>query len=146
MAEMKNIPELVLVGNSWELTSFLPGQAAWWYKDFRGKTGTIYVLELQDYCKIGVSREFPKRLAAINKAMPFEVNVAKTQKVPLAALMHTEAWLHRLFKDKAVKNEWFRMPASEAISAIPEAVRFSKVYDRYCYEWNIAKMMGTAVA
>lgn len=136
MAEMKNVPELVFIGESWELTGFVPGQASRWYKDFSGRKGTLYVLELQEYCKIGVSRDFPKRLASINKAMPFEVNVAKAQKVPLSALMHTEAWMHRLFKNKIVKNEWFKMPASEALSALPQAVLFSKVFDRYCSEWN----------
>jgi len=137
MIEFKNIPEMVLVGKCWEFDSFSPGQSAWHYDDFDGKTGTVYILELQDHCKIGVSRNFPKRLDAICRVIPFEVKVSRTQKVALSAMLHTEAWLHKRFSGKAVRNEWFKMPASDAVAAMPEAIRFSKVYDRYSREWNI---------
>ncbi len=138
MPEFKSIPELVMVGGRWELDSFQPSQPAWNFKSFEGKKGTIYVLRLFEYCKIGMSRDFTKRLASINCVMPFEADTVIAKKVPLAGMAVAEAWLHRKFREHAVKNEWFSMPSGPVLDALPTAMRLASVYDRYCRDWHLA--------
>ncbi|MGR9130750.1 GIY-YIG nuclease family protein [Rhizobium leguminosarum] len=139
MPEFRNIPELVMVKNRWELEGFNPSMPAWNYEEFAGRTGTLYVLELQLYCKIGMSRDFEKRLRQINCVMPVEARAAATRTVPLSGMAMAEAWMHRQFKPHAVKNEWFLMPHVEALEALPRAVTLAKVYDRYCRTHHLEK-------
>lgn len=137
MGEIRNLPELVMVKNRWELEGFHPAQSAWSYEEFAGKTGTLYVLELNQYCKIGMSRDFEKRLRSINSVMPVEARSAATRTVPLSGLLIAEAWMHKQFVQHAVKNEWFLMPCASALEALPRAVTLAKVYDGYCRRFHL---------
>jgi hypothetical protein len=83
-----------------------------WQTDPNEKPGFIYVIYLDDtaqkrFYKVGLSAVFTSRLQSHQCSSPFDVCVAMAFFVP--NMRQTERILHRKFKDKCVRGEWFEL-------------------------------------
>lgn len=86
-----------------------------WVKSRRKKnllpSGYIYVLKAGPYYKIGKAGHISKRLATIEPALPFPVEVVHTIYNNNARAL--EAELHQRFDDKRTNGEWFELTAAD---------------------------------
>jgi hypothetical protein len=73
-----------------------------------GRSTAIYLFsikEIPNYYKIGISKEVHRRLADYNTAMPFTVVLEYSVEHP--DFRSVEKALHKRFKHKRIKGEWF---------------------------------------
>ena len=73
----------------------------------------IYVMDCGDFCKIGRAIDPQKRLCSIRGSCPYEVVLrhVSSRPIPIAVAKGIERALHRFFKHKRHRNEWFRYAA-----------------------------------
>lgn len=135
MPFLKNVPEIVKVNGKWEIDGFLPGPAAVNWPQFKGRKGTVYVVEAAGYYKIGLATDFKKRFRGIDLGTPLPVAKVAIRTVPLAGLAYAEAWLHEQFKDRRIKGEWFAIQADEAVGLLEKAVRRACLYEDASADW-----------
>ena len=69
--------------------------------------GYIYLLRQGDIFKIGRSKNPSERRRVHNNTSPVEVSLE--HKLHVIDMESAESWLHRRFKQKLIKNEWFRL-------------------------------------
>ena len=79
-------------------------------------SGFIYVIYLEDsagerFYKIGMAKTFHSRLAAHQCSSPFDIFISCAYFV--ANMRAEETHLHKLFIDKKVKGEWFKLEAED---------------------------------
>lgn len=67
----------------------------------------VYLLRIYDtnYFKVGISSDVEQRLAALNTATPFMIEVVETYAQTNAR--ETELQIHRMLADMHVRREWF---------------------------------------
>ncbi len=135
MLDLNNVFGIERVNGVWVIKNFTPSRNAHTYDSVAGKTGTLYILECGEFCKIGMTTDFDRRFKNIEAGMPFDVKRVATRSVPLAGLAYAEAWMHKQFWHVRAKNEWFRVTPAEARTAFPKAVRIAEIYARQCREW-----------
>jgi hypothetical protein len=75
--------------------------------------GIIYIVECERYYKIGQSINFSNRLAGIVTSLPFKVSVTHTISVPINTLARCEKYLHKLYKKKHHKGEWYMLDVDD---------------------------------
>ena len=75
----------------------------------KNKSGIVYLLKIKDKSqyKIGVTKDFKKRLTQISPKMPFELKVE--HKIESDNIYSLEEKLHNKFGDKHIKGEWFEL-------------------------------------
>lgn len=132
---IKQLPLIEKVNGRWVIDGFTGAPAAWDYKKYKGKRGTLYVVECAGVMKIGMtSLKVDIRLRAIDTHCPLPLRKVLIQRIPLAGLAYAESYLHDLFKDKWVKGEWFAVTDDEVKAAMPGALARAKVYDAACWQ------------
>ena len=67
----------------------------------------LYLIECQDFYKIGVAYDFQRRLAELSTGNPFELNVAAVYAYDNAQVV--EGALHQRFSSSRVRGEWFSL-------------------------------------
>jgi hypothetical protein len=137
MIHQKNVAELVKVNNRWRLSFFTPANQAWCYDDMEEKTGVLYAIKCEDFCKIGMTTNLEKRFWDISAGTPFDVFLVSKKVVPFAGLAYAEAWLHKQFADRRVKNEWFKVTPEEAADKLHHGKKVAELYTRHCRDWFI---------
>jgi hypothetical protein len=65
----------------------------------------LYVIRMNEFYKIGIARDLVARLRMIQTGTPYELEVIATYKLRDARAM--ESWLHKYFKDKRHRGEWY---------------------------------------
>ena len=81
----------------------------------------VYLLECDGKTKIGVAKSISNRIASLQTGNPYEIVLLKEYKVHSeVAARAIEKTLHSMFKDKALRGEWFNLT--------PEDI---KLIDRY---------------
>lgn len=139
MAWLKTVPELAKVNGKWVLENFTPTSAAWDWPEFQGKTGTIYVVGYAGHHKIGLSTNFEKRYATLQRGVPTLLERVATRNVPLAGMAYAEAWLHEQHAEKRTFGEWFAISADEAVALLSKAVVRAKSFEKKCSEWYLER-------
>lgn len=71
------------------------------------KEGKLYVIRSGAFLKIGISSEFPKRLAAYRLHNPHELHVACCRSVPWSLARQIEKKLLKHFAEHSAGGEWF---------------------------------------
>jgi hypothetical protein len=133
------LPEIKHDGRKLVISDFRPGQQAYGYDEFSGKTGTIYVIGCNEFHKIGMTREFERRFVQLDSASPYRLRKVATRKVPLAAMAYAEAWIHSVLADRHIKNEWFDVDEETAVGLLKQSYYRAKVYDAACERWYMAE-------
>lgn len=136
MGTLLHLPEMKHDGRRFVIEGFRPGQQAFRYDDFRGKTGTVYVIACNDLHKIGLTRDFDKRLAQLDAASPYFLRKVATRKVPLAGMAYAEAWIHSELADRHIKNEWFNVDEMAAVDLLKQSYYRAKAFDLACEQWH----------
>lgn len=85
-------------------------------QDLMDAQGFVYVLYLSDssgdeFYKIGLSANFPARLATHQCSSPFDVCVACAYYV--GNMRSEERYLHSRFQNNRVRGEWFKLSSSD---------------------------------
>jgi hypothetical protein len=76
--------------------------------------GYIYVIKCNEYYKIGSSRDgVEKRLNGMQTGNPYELLIVA--KYCVTDYLQAEALLHKYFKDKRVRGEWFKLDKEDLI-------------------------------
>lgn len=135
MIDPKNIADLVKVNGKWELSFFIPSQPAFMWDSQEGKRGILYAIQCNEFCKLGMTTEFDRRLKNLEAGTPYDIAVVGKKTVQFAGLAYSEAWMHKKHADRRVKNEWFRLSPEEAHETLQEAIAVASVYARKCREW-----------
>lgn len=105
--------ELFKIGSKYYTTrqSVADLDRCWYAKRNAAPQGSgIYVVGFDSYVKIGWSDDLPRRLQALQNALPVKLNIYATyscQKV-------NERILHRRFRKHRSRGEWFRLEADVA--------------------------------
>lgn len=135
MGVMKHVPDLLQVDGKWRIEGFRPNAQAWDYDDHAGKTGIIYAIGLNGFHKIGLTRDFEKRLAQINSASPYTAEKVIAQKVPLAGMPYAESWIHKQLADRWIKNEWFSIDRETALAYVAKGKIAARLFAKECETW-----------
>lgn len=72
--------------------------------EMRWPIATIYVVGFKNYVKIGYTRDFTRRLMALQAGIPEPITVYGT----FSGSMRTEAELHQRYARYKTRSEWFR--------------------------------------
>lgn len=88
-------------------------------KGVHSKPGYIYIIHCDGYYKIGRASKIDKRVYAFNTQYPHPLEVILTKHVE--DMIATERMFHRLYEDKRVRGEWFKL-SLEDVTAIKEAL------------------------
>jgi hypothetical protein len=72
-----------------------------------GRSGYVYVIKSPYGVKIGCSIEPEKRAKAIDASVPFNTSIVAI--IPCEDMYLVENRLHREFKPKRIKGEWFSL-------------------------------------
>lgn len=75
--------------------------------------GYIYVLKSQYGYKIGKTISVPNRIYTFTIKLPFDINIVYSEKVDQYHKVETA--LHRMYKDKNIKGEWFSLAESDIV-------------------------------
>lgn len=102
------------------------------WKKFEGQTGTLYVIESAGFHKVGISRDFQRRLLAIDTGVPFPVRKVAVRTVALAGMVYAETWMHLKLSASHVKGEWFSAGRDEILPLLPYAVREAERHAAQC--------------
>lgn len=139
MIDPKNVPNLILIKNRWELDSLKPSAPAWNYEKFRGQLGFVYVVSSGEACKIGMSENFNKRFRALCNGSPAPLVKVAARHVPKAGMAMAEAWLHKKFANYRLTGEWFNITPEMALASMTDALRVARAYDRFCDDYDLAE-------
>ena len=139
----KVVPEIRRIKGKWVIDGFVPGMPAYNWRQYRGRKGTIYVVECAGFYKIGLATDFKKRFRGIDFAVPLPVTKIATRTVPLAGMAYAEAWLHEQFKNRRVKGEWFAISEAEVLRLMEKAVRRALLYEQHSAEWDRAERLAS---
>jgi predicted GIY-YIG superfamily endonuclease len=83
-----------------------------YYDKLEDNEGCVYVVgDTYGNYKIGLSNDFEKRLTSYRTAMPNEPEVIVVIKTK--NMVDLEKKLHKKYKDRHIKNEWFRLTESD---------------------------------
>ena len=77
------------------------------YKAYSDKIDNVYVMKNENMYKIGKSLYPEKRLSEINNKIPGKTILILVKETDYGYKLENE--LHRLFKDKKIKDEWFNL-------------------------------------
>jgi hypothetical protein len=138
MIDPKNIADLEKVNGRWKLSFFVAATQAFMYDDIEDRTGILYAIKCEDYCKIGMTTNLEKRFWYLSAGTPFDIYLVEKKTVPFAGLAYAEAWMHKQFADRRVKNEWFKVTPSDAAGKLRRAEKVAELYARHCRDWFIA--------
>ena len=86
--------------------SFTPERAEW-LKDGRG---FVYVIQCNEFTKIGVAENVDTRMAYLQVGNPYELKLLKA--FPSRQPVVDEEKLQRRFGRYHIRGEWFRLPAT----------------------------------
>jgi len=139
MIDPRNVPNLILVKNRWELDILKPSAPAWNYGKFRGQLGFVYIVSRGSACKIGMTANFEKRFRALCAGSPEPSTKVAARHVPKAGMAMAEAWLHKKFAAQRLNGEWFDISPETALASMTDALRVARAYDRYCNEYDLAE-------
>jgi hypothetical protein len=78
--------------------------------------GYIYIIKADDRYKIGKARQLGSRLDTHSSSSPYPIELIAQEHV--ADYSGVEHLLHRLFKDKEVKPEWFHLTQDDLEAAL----------------------------
>jgi len=90
---------------NWTFLALFDVRKSWHPVIQQDKSGCIYLIQSNGLCKIGITKDFERRMADFQRTIPTEVNIVWSAEVEDAYKM--ERALHEHFKDKWVKGEWF---------------------------------------
>jgi hypothetical protein len=76
--------------------------------------GFIYILQVNEFFKIGKTAAFRERLSSIQGSIPYEVTVVLSKKVPNYHVI--EEKLHKKFAHKRHKLEWFKLTQEDLMT------------------------------
>jgi phage regulator Rha-like protein len=76
----------------------------------------LYVIQVNEYVKIGVTRNLELRMQTIQTASPYEINLC--YQASLNKACYVEKKLHNIFKNNRIRGEWFKVHPSKVIEAI----------------------------
>jgi hypothetical protein len=79
----------------------------------KNKSGVYVISILDEYFKIGSSKNIYNRIISIERGLPFEVQVVKIIETDIYLLL--ERMIHAEFKHKRIKTEWFRLTPQDII-------------------------------
>lgn len=88
--------------------------------------GYVYFIYIPDtyktynYFKIGRTKHLDKRLSALQTGNPFQLVIYKH--IYSKEYKNIETELHRMYKDKKIKNEWFKLTIAEIDDIVDEYV------------------------
>ncbi|MBI3879761.1 MAG: GIY-YIG nuclease family protein [Verrucomicrobia bacterium] len=72
---------------------------------------SVYLIEGNNFFKIGIALDVLRRLRSMRTSTPFELTVVKVWKSTRAS--EVERLLHEKFKDHRVRGEWFQLPKAK---------------------------------
>lgn len=95
----------------------------------------VYVIQCNEFYKIGVARNLAKRLNEMQTGNPYELRVVLSIEVRGGSSFDTERFLHTKFQAYRVRREWFQLP--------PEAVEWMRSTDvvRLARSWTRSEGM-----
>jgi hypothetical protein len=73
----------------------------------KNKAGIYVISILDEYYKIGSSKNIYSRITNIERALPFEIHLVKIFETSSYKII--ENHLHKKFSHKKIKTEWFRL-------------------------------------
>lgn len=85
-------------------------------------TTFVYVLEAGEYCKVGLTQNFQRRLMEYSTHCPLPVRCAILLEVRTEYGLWLERAIHRQLSEYRVRGEWFRVTVDRAREAL-EAVQ-----------------------
>lgn len=89
----------------------------------KNETAFVYVFKVNDFVKVGLSRNVLTRRKAIQHACPYPVDVSYYKRVFLTSCRAVEGNAHsRLYKYR-VRGEWFECTPKRAINAVNAAIK-----------------------
>ena len=74
---------------------------------FNKKSGIYIISILNDYYKIGSSKNIKKRIITLERYYPFEIKIVYLHETECYRLL--EEKLHKYFELFKIKNEWFKL-------------------------------------
>ncbi len=77
----------------------------------QSKIGFIYIFKCNKFYKIGKSKNPTKRLRSIQASIPYKLEIILKTKVNDCD--KTEKIIHKLFKNKIITGEWFKLTQSD---------------------------------
>lgn len=102
------------------------------WKKVERQTGILYVVECAGFHKVGITRDFAKRLSVIDTGTPMPVRKIAMRTVALAGMVYAETWLHHQLSPHHVKGEWFSAERQQILRLLPEAVRQAERHAAQC--------------
>ena len=69
--------------------------------------GYIYVLQCQEFYKIGIADDIKKRMASLQTGNPIKLRLILCQRHSDYKTM--ERWYHQKFRAKQIQGEWFKL-------------------------------------
>lgn len=83
----------------------------------------VYVIEAGEFVKVGIAEDVSTRLAVLQTHCPIEARLAYTTRaLPRPEARRIEAWTGYVLVDRAVRGEWFRCAADDAIAVVRDAI------------------------
>lgn len=67
----------------------------------------VYLVQVNEYVKIGVTKRLSDRMETFRTSNPYEVKILDA--IPTADAYKAEKELHEMFKEKSMRGEWFKL-------------------------------------
>lgn len=77
-------------------------------KQNRAKSGFVYVVQCQEYVKIGLADNVKLRVSGLQTGSPYKLKLLASW--PCDDAPNTEKELHKLFSRFHMRGEWFKLP------------------------------------
>lgn len=87
----------------------------------------VYLLSCGSFYKIGVTNDLGRRIKQLDER-PYKINVIKVSK-PLENAFNVEKRLHKIFKSKIIKGEWFNLNKNDVTFIVSYLSKLGGVYD-----------------
>jgi len=75
------------------------------------KSSYVYIVSVEGFYKIGMTKRLADRMEAFNTSNPYEVKVVTA--IPVSNASSIEKKLHLLYAEHNVKGEWFNLTESQ---------------------------------
>lgn len=106
--------------------------------------GCVYVIETKSGCKIGASKHPQERIKTLKDILPIPINRVYIGKM-CSNYFENETLLHKHFKSRNAKNEWFDEDFEIIVKKEKELTHSNEnaKLSKFCAESLIDKIIGT---
>ena len=129
-----NLFEEQVIDGKMTFLNFTPATTFYSKDQLRYERRYIYAFRCDRFIKIGQSIDVAKRMEALQRSNPFEIQHIGKRRVPIRAVTYAEAWAHSQM-GTPIRGEWFDgngKSDSEIRQILGEAFKRGRVYDRLC--------------